>query len=79
MVSPIPAFITEPQKELLRSVDPSLAPTVPTEASAIELLKNLTKVQKLEGDQHDNYSAEGGEEPVKNSMFWLYRSFPHIN
>lgn len=35
------------------------------------------------GNQHENCSPnidEEGleEEPVKNSMFWMYRSFPHI-
>lgn len=83
MVSPIPAFIAKdlPQKEahlLSRSVGPSPTLIVPREGRAVELLKTVSKVQQMEEVQNDNYLAEGEEEPVKNSMFWLYRSFPHI-
>ena len=51
-----------------------------TESDDIERIKVVSGTQdnKKNDDEQNESSEIRGEVPVRNSMFWLYRRFPHI-
>ena len=74
-VSPIPEYFVEnyPEKETVVRSSSSWVRTKEIEQSAVEFLIHMN-----DGENSEARDEIGTEEPVKNSMFWLYRNFPHI-
>ena len=76
--SPLPVFIEETSK--VSSPLPNSSNPTP-ESSGIQLIRNVKGTQQhhtKNDDQQEESYGNREEEPVKNSMFWLYRRFPHI-
>lgn len=88
VVSPIPDFMAKNfpldfPKSFTGPVSPVISAQLKTARMEPRNSANTEHCQQKKGDQHENCSPnvdEEGleEEPVKNSMFWIYRSFPHI-
>ncbi len=73
VVSPVPQFIVNET-----SPSETISPQPAVGSSCIELFKNLRGSQQKKKDEQEESCGDREEEPVKNSMFWLYRRFPHI-
>jgi hypothetical protein len=87
VVSPIPDFMAKNfpldfPKGFTGTASPVISDQPKTSRSEpCKIATKTTQCQQEKGDQHERYSSNFDdlvEEPVKNSMFWMYRSFPHI-
>lgn len=88
VVSPIPDFMAKNfpldfPKGFTGTASPVISnqPKTTRSSEPCKIATKTTQCQQEKGDQHERYSSNFDdlvEEPVKNSMFWMYRSFPHI-
>lgn len=79
MVSPIPDFIAKDfPLDFTDQPTPMMAAKPKTTGKELANITSELHYQPKR-DNYEGYLLNADvEEPVKNSVFWLYRSFPHI-